>query len=97
LKISLLLPLVILAGMPAAQADDKKFARLKTGDDIYTNVIVTRVTAADTPFIHAGGATYAKLKDLSPEPQKHFTTPPSPPRRPSKRRPRTISSNTSNS
>lgn len=72
MKIKLLLPFLALAGMLAARADDEKFSRLKIGDDIYTNVIVTRVTASDISFIHAGGAANAKLKDLSPELQKQF-------------------------
>jgi cytochrome c biogenesis protein CcmG, thiol:disulfide interchange protein DsbE len=51
---------------------DEKLPRLKVGDEVYTNVIVTSVTAADVYFNHAGGMGNAKLKDLEPALQKHF-------------------------
>ncbi len=72
MKIKFLLLLTVVVGMFIARADDEKFPLLKIGNDIYTNVIVTHVTASDISFIHAGGAANAKLKDLSPELQKQF-------------------------
>jgi protein disulfide-isomerase len=72
MKTNLVLLLVTLAGIVVARADDEKFPRLKAGADTYTNVTVTRVTASDISFIHAGGIANVKLKDLPPELQKQF-------------------------
>ncbi len=55
----------------AANADEK-FAVLKCGDNVYSNVTVTTVTATDIYFSYPGGMGNAKLKNLSPELQKHF-------------------------
>ena len=68
----LLIPLALAAGMFAAHADDEQFPLLKAGGETYTNVTVTKVTAVDISFIHAGGIANVKLKDLSPELQKQF-------------------------
>src|SRR5207237_442861 len=38
----------------------------------YTNVTITAVTPTDVYFTHAQGIASAKLKDLSPDLQKHF-------------------------
>lgn len=72
MKTRFLLLLVTVAGIFVARADDEKFPLLKIGSDTYTNVTVTRVTASDISFIHAGGIANAKLKELSPELQKQF-------------------------
>jgi protein disulfide-isomerase len=53
-------------------AADEKFAQLTIGNDIYTNVTVTKVTATDIFFFHAGGMGNAKIKSLSPDLQEHF-------------------------
>jgi thiol-disulfide isomerase/thioredoxin len=45
---------------------------LTVGDQVYTNVTITEVTATDVYFIHRGGMGNAKLKNLSPELQQHF-------------------------
>ncbi len=55
-----------------AQAADESFATLKVKDDVYTKVTVTSVTATEIYFWHARGLASAKLKDLSPDLQKHF-------------------------
>jgi thioredoxin-related protein len=51
---------------------DENFPVLKVGSNVYSNVTVTTVTAADIYFTYAGGMANAKLKNLSPELQKHF-------------------------
>jgi hypothetical protein len=66
--------LIVLTGVFIAPADDEKFPLLKIGNDTYTNVTVTRLTASDIAFIHAGGVANAKLKNLSPALQKQFGT-----------------------
>ena len=45
---------------------------LKVGGDVYSNVTVTTLTATDIYFTYAGGMANAKLKNLSPDLQKHF-------------------------
>lgn len=72
MRTKLLLPIIFLAGLCASLADDEKFLILKVGNETYTNVVVTKVTALDISFIHAAGASNAKLKQLSPELQKQF-------------------------
>ncbi|HXS68564.1 MAG TPA: TlpA disulfide reductase family protein [Candidatus Polarisedimenticolia bacterium] len=51
---------------------DEQFAELKCGDNLYKNVTITTVTATDIYFTYSGGIGNAKLKNLSPELQKHF-------------------------
>ena len=51
---------------------DEKFPLLKAGDDTYTNVTVTGVSATDIYFIYDQGTANAKLKDLDPALQQHF-------------------------
>ncbi|MGB8369590.1 MAG: thioredoxin family protein [Limisphaerales bacterium] len=51
---------------------DEKLPVLKAGINTYSNVTVTTVTATDIYFTYAGGMGNAKLKQLSPELQKHF-------------------------
>ena len=53
-------------------ADGEKLATLKAGEEIYTNVTVTTVTATDIYFTHSHGLGNAKLKNLDPELQKKF-------------------------
>jgi thiol-disulfide isomerase/thioredoxin len=72
MKIKVLFPLILAAGIVVVRADDEQFPILKVGSDTYTNVTVTHVTASDISFIHAGGAANVKLKDLPPELQKQF-------------------------
>jgi thiol-disulfide isomerase/thioredoxin len=61
----------LIAAVWAARADEK-LPVLKAGINTYSNVTVTTVTATDIYFIYAGGMGNAKLKQLSPEMQKHF-------------------------
>jgi thiol-disulfide isomerase/thioredoxin len=56
----------------SAMADGEKFTMLKAGSEVYSNVVVTSVTATDIYFTHSRGLGNAKLKNLEPEVQKQF-------------------------
>lgn len=66
-----LLVVAVLAVILPAPAEER-FATLKVGSEVYSNVTVTTVTATDIYFSHAKGMGNAKLKNLSPELQKQF-------------------------
>jgi len=53
---------------------DEKLSVLETGNDVYSNVTVLTVTATDVYFTYNNGKgmANAKLKNLSPDLQKHF-------------------------
>ena len=51
---------------------DETLPVLKVGNEVYTNVTVTSVSATDVYFSFAGGLGNAKLKKLDPELQQHF-------------------------
>jgi thiol-disulfide isomerase/thioredoxin len=51
---------------------DEQLPLLKVGSETFTNVVVTKVTAADIYFISNSGMGNAKLKNLDPVLQKHF-------------------------
>jgi thioredoxin-related protein len=61
-----------LAAATVTVRADEKLTVLNVGSDVYSNVTVTTVTATDISFTYAGGMANAKLKNLSPELQKHF-------------------------
>ncbi|MGB7749479.1 MAG: thioredoxin family protein [Verrucomicrobiia bacterium] len=61
----------LIAAVWAVRAEEK-LPVLKAGINTYSNVIVTTVTATDIYFTYAGGMGNVKLKQLSPELQKHF-------------------------
>lgn len=63
---------LLFIGIIAAHADEH-FDTLKVKNDIYTNVTVIKVSATDIYFLHAHGMDNAKLKDLDPALQKHFS------------------------
>ncbi len=65
-----LLALVCLVA--ASALADEFLPVLKVNGDVYSNVTVTKVTATDIYFIHAGGVGNAKLKNLAPDLQNHF-------------------------
>lgn len=69
----ILIILALAAGAAMAGRADESLSSLQVGIDTYTNVVVTKVTATDIYFTHAGGMANAKIKDLSPELQKHFS------------------------
>jgi len=62
----------LLAAMTALA--DENLPVLKTSNGVYSNVIVLSVTATDVYFTYNNGhgMANAKLKNLSPELQKHF-------------------------
>jgi protein disulfide-isomerase len=64
---------LILAGIISIARADEKFAVLEAGSAVYSNVTVTSVSATDVYFTFAGGMANVKLKQLSPELQKHFS------------------------
>ncbi len=55
----------------AANADEK-WPILQAGDEVYSNVTITSVSATDVYFTYSGGIGNAKLKNLAPEWQKYF-------------------------
>jgi thiol-disulfide isomerase/thioredoxin len=63
---------LILAGIIIIARADEKFAVLEAGSEVYSNVTVTSVSATDVYFTFAGGMANVKLKQLSPDLQKHF-------------------------
>jgi thiol-disulfide isomerase/thioredoxin len=65
-----LLAVVCLAAMVTKA--DEFFPVLKANGEIYSNITITKVTATDIFFNHAGGVGNAKLKNLTPELQEHF-------------------------
>jgi thiol-disulfide isomerase/thioredoxin len=67
LKITTLFFITTLAALA-----DEKLPLLSVKGDVYSNVTVFKVTAADIYFTHARGIGNAKLKDLSPELQQLF-------------------------
>ena len=67
-----MLSLAALFCASLAAAAEVKLPRLNVGDETYTNVTITSVSATDIYFIHAKGLGNAKLKNLSPELQKKF-------------------------
>ena len=71
MRLGIFLTLAWLIGSLTVRADEK-FPILKIGTDVYTNVTVTSVSATDIFFTHAGGMGNMKLKNLSPDLQKHF-------------------------
>jgi protein disulfide-isomerase len=61
-----------LSLVPLAVCADEKIAALKAGSVTYSNITVTTVSATDVYFTYSGGMGNAKLKNLSPDLQKHF-------------------------
>ncbi len=64
--------LLSLLAAAASAAADENFHTLAVGPNTYTNVTVTVVTATDIYFTYDGGMGNAKIKNLSPDLQKHF-------------------------
>jgi len=61
-----------LALLPLAARADEKLPVLRAGSVTYSNITVTSVSATDVYFTFAGGMGNVKLKNLSPDLQKHF-------------------------
>lgn len=66
-----LVSLVLLVVALSAHADET-FTTLTIGNDTYSNVTVTVVTATDIYFTYNGGMGNAKIKNLSPQLRQHF-------------------------
>jgi thiol-disulfide isomerase/thioredoxin len=60
----------LVSGVPGSAED--RLPLLKVGSEIYSNVVVTSVTATDLYFNHAKGMSNAKLRNLDPDLQKRF-------------------------
>jgi len=71
MRSGIFIALGLFAAIWSAGADEK-LPELRVGSQIYSNVTVTTVTATDIYFTHSGGMGNAKLKQLSPELQRHF-------------------------
>jgi hypothetical protein len=61
-----------LALMASVVFADEKMPLLKVGNETYTNVVITTVSATDIFFSYDHGMANAKLKSLDPALQKHF-------------------------
>jgi cytochrome c biogenesis protein CcmG/thiol:disulfide interchange protein DsbE len=62
----------LLAAVQAICAGEEQLPTLKVGDEVYSKVTITSVTTTDVYFTHTRGLGTAKLKDLTPEMQRHF-------------------------
>lgn len=71
MRAAVIIVLGLLAAVWSAGADER-LPELRVGSGVYSNVTVTTVTATDVYFTHSGGMGNAKLKQLSPELQRHF-------------------------
>ena len=73
--LTVLAPLFVLsarAGDQFAAIGDDRFPTLTAGENTYTNVTITSVTATDIYFKYDKGMGNAKIKDLSPDLKEHF-------------------------
>ena len=61
----------LILAVEAARAGEK-LPGLNAGSEVYSNVTITKVTATDIYFTHAGGMANVKLSKLDPALQKHF-------------------------
>ncbi len=72
----MILRIIVLGGLLTLggrlRAADVYLPTLKVGTDVYSNVVVTTVTATDIYFSHSRGMGNAKLKNLDAETQKKF-------------------------
>lgn len=64
--------LILASAIIAAKADEK-LPVFMAGSETYSNVTVTSVSATDVYFTYAGGMANVKIKNLSPDLQKHFS------------------------
>ncbi len=69
---SILIALVTVLTSAVMGAEDEHLDTLTVGADVYKNVTVTRVSATDIYFTHSKGMANTKLRNLTPELQKHF-------------------------
>jgi cytochrome c biogenesis protein CcmG/thiol:disulfide interchange protein DsbE len=64
--------MLVAGGSWMASGAELKLPVLETSTEVYSNVIVMKITATDVFFTHSRGVGNAKLKDLNPELQKRF-------------------------
>jgi cytochrome c biogenesis protein CcmG/thiol:disulfide interchange protein DsbE len=67
----------VLGSTGLTSAADEHMDTFKADGETYTNVTITKVTATHVYFMHSRGLGDAKLKDLTPDLQKHFHYDPS--------------------
>ncbi len=63
---------MILAALLCTVRADEKIPVLEAGSETYSNVTVSAVSATDIFFIYTGGMANVKIKNLTPDLQKHF-------------------------
>lgn len=71
----LAIPALFACALSSAQQlnpNDEKLGVLKVGNEVYSNVTVTAVTATDIYFTYSGGMGNVKLEYLDPELQRKF-------------------------
>src|SRR6185369_2116588 len=71
-KIMIAKLLALFCLIAASARADEVLPVLAVKGQVYSNVTVTAVSPTDIFFTHAKGMGNAKLKDLTPELQKHF-------------------------
>lgn len=71
-KIMIAKLLALFCLIAASTRADEALPMLTVKGEVYSNVTVTAVSPTDIYFTHARGMGNAKLKDLTPEMQKHF-------------------------
>jgi protein disulfide-isomerase len=62
----------VALGILAHVCAEETLPQLKVGNDVYTNVTVTMVTATSISLNHSRGMAVVKLKNLEPAMQQHF-------------------------
>jgi thiol:disulfide interchange protein len=71
MRVSGFMVISLILAVEAARAGEK-LPGLNAGSEVYSNVTITKVTATDIYFTHAGGMANVKLSQLDPALQKHF-------------------------
>jgi thiol-disulfide isomerase/thioredoxin len=64
--------LMLMLGAAVSVKADEKLPVLRAGSETYSNVTVTTVSATDVYFFYPGGMGNVKIKNLSPDLQRHF-------------------------
>jgi len=72
MKRTSLITALLVTVAAAVNARDEHLDTLNVGNDVYKNVTITRVSTTDIYFTHSKGMANVKLKNLTPEMQKHF-------------------------
>jgi thioredoxin-related protein len=72
MRLQIFFTTAIFVALALGARADEKFPVLQVGSETYSNVTVTSISATDIFFTHSRGMGNAKLKNLTPELQKHF-------------------------